>query len=101
MFPRLPGRYRDMGQHRQLPEVAACSSCKELVHYQETLPFRLLAKILFAESMQMIVVFDIFVDAGVLSHFKIEERNFMIWVSKVCQPETYPVWRFCEFHTAI
>lgn len=34
--------------------------------------------------VQMIVVFDIFVDAGVLSHFKIEERNFMIWVSKVC-----------------
>lgn len=31
----------------------------------------------------MVVVFDIFVDAGILSHFKIEERSFMIWISKV------------------
>ena len=32
----------------------------------------------------MKVVFDIFSDAGVLDYFKIEERPFMIWVSRVC-----------------
>ena len=35
------------------------------------------------ENVQMVVVFDIFVDAGILSHFKIEERAFMVWVSRV------------------
>lgn len=31
----------------------------------------------------MVVVFDIFVDAGVLDFFQIEERAFMIWITKV------------------
>ena len=33
--------------------------------------------------MQMIVAFDIFVDAGVLGHFNVGERAFMMWISKV------------------
>lgn len=31
----------------------------------------------------MVVVFDIFVDAGVVEHFKMEERALMIWISRV------------------
>lgn len=31
----------------------------------------------------MIVTFDIFVDAGILSHFKMGDRAFMMWICKV------------------
>ena len=31
----------------------------------------------------MIVAFDIFNDAGVLGHFNVGERAFMMWISKV------------------
>ena len=36
-----------------------------------------------SKRMQMIVAFDIFVDAGVLGHFNVGERAFMMWISKV------------------